>query len=235
MFSTPRCSFPHRARLRGLLYVQAREGRPRRRWHRGRGFRCGTIRRRRYGLFDLDALLLEAEPLDIAGDADGEDDAVDGEFPVSPGFARRAVMLSSSAVQALHRRPGVDGHALLGEGLACERGVSASSAGRMRSSISTTVTSAPRARVDTSRTRRRWPGADDDHRLAAASRAEQRAVGVTTHVLAVRLEARQAARRGAPVAMMTVVGLRGVLSVRRLRTRMSLRRAGKDSRSPSNA
>ena len=96
---------------------------------------------------DLDALLLEAEPLDIAGDADGEDDAVDGEFTGQPGLrqARRdAVVMArsrpSTVVPVWMVMP------CLAKDLRASAEISASSAGRMRSSISTTVTSAPSVR-----------------------------------------------------------------------------------------
>ena len=97
-------------------------------------------------LVDLDALLLETEPLDIAGDADGEDDAVDVSSPVSPGFARRAVTLSSWRVSPSTVVPVWMVMPCLAKALRASAEISASSAGRMRSSISTTVTSAPSVR-----------------------------------------------------------------------------------------
>ena len=74
-------------------------------------------------LVDLDALRLETEPFDIAGDADGEDDAVDCELSRSaPRLRQRAVTLSSWRVSPSTVVPVWMVDALLGEGLACERG-----------------------------------------------------------------------------------------------------------------
>src|SRR4029078_4679485 len=73
-------------------------------------------------LFDFDSLLLESAPLDISGDADGKDDALDSDLT---SLAVRLLHYRGNAAiafdEALYGRTGVDGDALLGEGFARER------------------------------------------------------------------------------------------------------------------
>ena len=64
----------------------------------------------------------EAEAFDIAGDADGEDDAVDGDLAGQARFGQPGRDAVFVAHEALHAGPGMDGHALLGEGFARKGG-----------------------------------------------------------------------------------------------------------------
>src|SRR6185437_8152099 len=70
----------------------------------------------------FDSLLLESNPLDISGDADGKDDALNGDLA---SLAVRLLQYRGNAAIAfdepLYGRIGVDGDALLGEGFARER------------------------------------------------------------------------------------------------------------------
>jgi hypothetical protein len=95
-------------------------------------------------LRDFDPLLLEPETLDIAGDADGEDERSTVARP--SGRLRVAVTLSpwcakcSTAVLVWMVIP------CLAKALYASEEIFVSSEGSMRSSISTTVTSAPSVR-----------------------------------------------------------------------------------------
>ena len=105
----------------------------------------------------------EPEPFDIAGDADGEDDAIGGDlFDGAVGLRQRRGDAVATLVKPLDPRAGVDDDALPGEGLARE----ARRSRRPRregcgGSISTTVTSAPSAAVEARELDADRAGADD--------------------------------------------------------------------------
>src|SRR5689334_7602448 len=73
-------------------------------------------------LLYFDSLLLESDPLDISGDADGKNDALNGDLA---SLAVRLLQYRGNAAnafdKALYGPTGVDGDALLGEGFARER------------------------------------------------------------------------------------------------------------------